>query len=93
MKDKKKVKRALKHFNFEKVHKIMETLNWTWVSAGDKVPSVDFLKETAKKYLYDVLNDKEYHVVGSGGFEASYIDGVLALRFVAEEWSVDCEED
>lgn len=91
MKDKKMIKDILKNFDFKSVHKAMEALNWTWDST-DGVPSVKQLKKKAKKELQEVL-EKDCRECGTGGFEASYEDGILTLKFVLEYWDVDKNEE
>ena len=94
MKKKKMIKNVMKHFDFEAVHKVMETLNWTWHACGDKVPNVDQLKVEAKRLLKDVIeNSEKYKVIATGGFEASYYEDVLVLKFIVSEWEVDKNED
>lgn len=69
-----KVDSILLNFDFEKVHKIMETLNWTWASWKDEyetthiseVPSVYALKQQAYRLLRDAV---EKGFGGTGGFE------------------------
>ena len=77
------------NFDFEKVAKVMETLNWTWLGA-DTSPTVEELQNMAGNLLWDVCN-ADYDVVSAGGFEASKDfsdpdDPYVALRFVVEEW-------
>ena len=45
----KKIKKIMKHFDFEKVHKVMELLDWKWkTEEGVEVPSIKQLKKYAK---------------------------------------------
>ena len=65
---------CLVYYDFERVHKVMETLNWTWASSGG-VPSVDVLKEQAVDLLIKCFQqsekNKEDCIMATGGFEAS----------------------
>lgn len=66
-------------FDFEKMHKIMEFLNWKWCSSNG-VPDVNHIKDVAMEMLYscyvgwheDKLSSGEPYYSGSGGLLASY---------------------
>ena len=86
----KKIKKIMKHFDFEKVHKVMELLDWKWkTEEGLEVPSVKQLKKYAKKQLENVVdNYKKKHedlYISSGGFETRMEYGELYLRFIVED--------
>lgn len=90
IKSEKNLMLCLVYYDFERVHKVMETLNWTWASA-DGVPSVDELKEEAVDLLIRCFQQSEKNkkdcLMATGGFEAcSYYkeDGEIdfELRFV-----------
>ena len=92
MKTKKKIKKILKHFDFDQVHGVMEHLNWGWKDTDGKVPSIDQLKELAEKLLYEVSEKDEFYNISTGGFRAfKYENGSLELEFVVTDWMV--EED
>ena len=73
----KEIDEVLKEFNYEKVHKTMQVLDWKWYHPGEdgtKVPSIDEIKYRAKTLLQEaaesaVLTKGEY-VIGTGGFRA-----------------------
>jgi len=99
------VNEVLAHFDFEKVNETMTLLNWSW--AGEGIPSVKQLKDSAENHLYGAIkqaldpNNTEHHEVrwisASGGFKATAWkneDGTLAkvlLEFIVTEW--DAEDD
>jgi hypothetical protein len=58
-------------FNFERVQKIMETLNWEWHEQG--VPDIYSLRTEARKHLKQAA--ATVGTSGSGGFTAIYMDG------------------
>lgn len=92
MKTKKKIKKILKNFDFDRVHDVMEHLNWGWKDTDGKVPSIDQLKELAKKLLNEVSEKDEFYNISTGGFRAfKYENGSLELEFVLTDWMV--EED
>jgi hypothetical protein len=89
---KKAIKKILEEFNFERVHTAMEALNWWWYNTGGKVPSIEELKRTANGLLTDVAYAKHYKYISTGGFEASYVDGVLDLRFILTHWDEEVKK-
>lgn len=92
MKTKKKIKKILKNFDFEKVHDVMTHLNWTWYDTDGKAPSIDQLKELAKRLLNEVSEKEEFYTLHTGGFKATrYENGTLQLEFVLTDWVA--EED
>lgn len=73
----KEVDDALEHFNFEKVHKTMQLLDWKWCHPGEngaRVPSLDEIKKRAKEILQEAAESaamsKGEYLVGTGGFRA-----------------------
>jgi len=56
-------------FDFQKVHKIMEFLNWEWYEG---VPDIYSLRTAARKHLKQAAEVKG--ASGSGGFTANYIE-------------------
>jgi hypothetical protein len=89
---------CLDEFDFDRVHKVMMHLNWTYSDCKD-VPTVEYLRKNARKYLMEVvkqaLETKSEYITGTGGFryEAKlYEDGYLWLRmaFEIESWD-NCE--
>lgn len=77
----KDIDKLLEEFDFERVHKSMQTLNWQWYHPGEndtKVPSLEEIKKRAKQVIQEaaenaVLTKNEY-VISTGGFygEAKY---------------------
>lgn len=47
----------MERFDFEKVRRVMEFLNWTWAGVG--IPSTEELKSTARRVLYDAVAEYE----------------------------------
>lgn len=90
MKTKKKIKKILKHFDFEKVHNVMTHLNWSWRDTDGKAPSIDQLKELAKRLLSQVSEEEGFYSSATGGFKAiKYENGSLELEFILTDWMVD----
>ena len=74
----KEIFETMNYFDFEKVHKTMEFLNWGWaVENGTIVPSIEEIRRKAFELLCEVAEyadnlDEEMtdRVIGTGGFEA-----------------------
>ena len=72
-------------FNFDRVQKIMEFLNWEYFIDGEHVsPSTYQIIKTARKLLERVLKTDGDNWVHSGGFLARKECGTLFLDFTAE---------
>ncbi len=85
---------CLNTFNFERVHSVMQHVDWKWVTKdGYQVPTLVQLILAAQKRLNDAW-DKKATVV-SGGIQATYVEASyendkleppgLELRFILTE--------
>lgn len=100
------VEEVIENFDFEKVHKIMEILDWRW--AGDNpdelptIPTVERMKEKVKD-LFRCMEDQIAEecdegvdawpkCISTGGFRAT-IDDEYILEFVLEEYETFTESD
>lgn len=93
----KRLVKCLNEFEFEKVHKVMNVLDWKWAKKiPTHIPSVSELKEEASRQLFECLEYSEIHKedwsVSSGGFEAHsyYEDGNIvdfSLKFIITEYT------
>jgi hypothetical protein len=81
----------LDEFNFERVHKVMVALDWTW-SGTDGVPTIPDLRRMARSLLKQVVESKGIHSVGSGGFTAYMHYGILGLRFEISSYEIELEK-
>lgn len=92
-----KIDNIMDCFDFNKVHDIMEHLNWTWATTRCEVPDIIDLKHCARKLLNDVVDqyinnrmygDDQSHVFGksTGGFKAELYYEILELSFILESW-------
>ena len=70
----------LDEFDFEKVHRVMQALNWKWHGSPD-VPSIADLRRTARSLLKQVVEVPNLSRTATGGFVAYMECGVLGLRF------------
>ena len=91
---KKAIKEIMKEFDFEKVHKTMTFLDWTWGWDG-KVPSLAEIKSHAKEKLKRVCresNGQGRFGISSGGFLGeivSHESKILRLSFVLSDWDTE----
>jgi hypothetical protein len=85
---------CLDEFDFDRVHKVMMHLNWTYSDCKD-VPTVEYLRKNARKYLIEAVKEALQRncefICGTGGFryEAKlYENDYLWLRmaFEIESW-------
>ena len=78
-----KVDKVIERFKFGKVHDTMKALNWTWREEG--VPTIESMKETARKLLEDAAIN-EFGNISTGGFTAKRHDnGDLELEFIVTD--------
>lgn len=98
----KMIQDILDNFDFEKCHRVMKSLNWTWLRG---IPNVDDLKQSARSRLEcaieGVLNRKDtlpsnyYYFCSSGGLKATAWKNryghleAINLEFVVTEWDSD----
>lgn len=78
---------VLEDFDFDKVRKVMEFLDWGWAGAEKevKVPSLYRLVKHADILLHEVTKE-DINEVSAGGFRAvKDEDGNLELRFEIEK--------
>jgi hypothetical protein len=88
------VEDCLMQFNFHKVRRVMEFLEWTWCGSLTQ-PSIKELKQEAEDRLNSAVDAYEkygqgYGYSSCGGFSAYAYEGSVSLSFNIEE--VDAEE-
>lgn len=86
----KKIKKIMKHFDFKKVHTVMELLDWKWkIDDNIEVPSTKQIKENVKRLMEQAYknyrNNPEYVSLSTGGFEVRFEYDEIQLRFVLHE--------
>lgn len=82
------IEEVIENFDFVKVHKVMESLNWTWVNKN-KIPSIKKMKKHVRE-LYEDCKKNKLDCCSSGGFEVSIWkeDGeeIINVKFILEEF-------
>lgn len=78
----------LDNFDFERVKKTMDALDWAWFSTGG-IPSVSDIRREARRLLRECMKTKEIRI-STGGLTArrEEIEGktYYSLEFVVTEW-------
>lgn len=89
------------NFDFGRVAKTMEALNWKWVmSVPDEVPQEHDIRKAARKLLKSVPDTfiKDSYCTGTGGLyvQAWYENTdlvLMELTFVVADWRVDVNDE
>ena len=79
-----KLGKVLGNFDFHSTQLMMVDLDWGW-GVADEVPSVYAMVNLAHSLLVKAVNGNGF--CASGGFEATFQNGVFTLKFVTEESS------
>jgi len=74
-------------FDFEKVHRTMKALEWTWHDT-DGVPTIGDLRRAARGLLQELLKGNN-HYIGMGGLFAYRIADTVGLRFEVTSYEVE----
>ncbi len=68
---KKKIKKEVfKVIDFEKIHNHMSNVKWIWATSGRSVPTIQEIKDTLEKLIYEVIDRKT--TISTGGFIVRY---------------------
>ena len=93
-----KIKSIMASFDFDKVHDIMNYLDWKWAMTKYGVPTVEELKNEAHRILVDACYEKTN--ISTGGFRAVYEstgpaddDPYVGLEFIVEECEGFVDDD
>lgn len=89
-------------FDFSKVAKVMELLDWKWGGEEGTVPLEGEIRSEVRKmmaYAIDEYIEKDRYGCGSGGFRIRIDEGEgkegpwvrLSLAFVISDWDFDGE--
>ena len=91
------VTQVMEQFDFERVHNIMQYLNWKWAIGNGEmaVPNSYRIMKCADRLLRGVAQhygDDEFHSRGTGGFVASLDSECLTLQFILTETTIDSDD-
>lgn len=82
------IESIMDNFDFDKVQKVMEFLNWKWVSTENGIPSVQELRSQARRLIKEAIEEKVR--IATGGFRVDYFSedgGYVELSFIVDQWS------
>lgn len=89
------IQQTLRYFDWEKVEKVMDLLDWKWVlpnMTGLNRPTRFQMQQACYRHL---CNSIQFGSSGSGGFKAHYDTDdsgeTFSLEFVVTGWEVDSE--
>ena len=89
------IQQTLRYFNWAKVEKVMEFLDWKWIlpnRTGLHRPTQFQMQQSCYRHLCDSV---KYGTVGSGGFMARYFNEDdyerFTLTFELTGWDVDTD--
>ena len=89
------IEHILDEFDFYKVHKAMEALDWTWASSAG-VPTIGEMRRCARmlfKHAVEADSSSPNYSTATGGFEVSrdlYVGDAkryYSLKFIVSEWN------
>ena len=86
---------VMDYFDFDRVHKVMKHLKWTWHDSGES-PTVAELRRHVRDQMSMCYAKKEYGV-SSGGFKTIYHQGVedgvewdfFDVSFIVSDWDTN----
>lgn len=84
----------LDNFDFERVKKAMDALEWKYFDSAEGTVSIYELRKQARYVLKSLLPyaERDYYMISCGGFEATVTNHAdfdtpfFQLKFVLEEW-------
>lgn len=94
----KQVEELLDEFDFGKVKKVMDFLEWTYFDTKDTEVSIEELRRCARYLLECAVKapDSDEYYTSTGGFEVTRnmysgdTQKYLSLKFIVTEWSNPC---
>ena len=98
----KAINEITENFKWERVHKTMVALDWTWHDSEDGTPTMGRLITCAQRLLNDVydlaLVEKDNCIVATGGFRATALvdkdtKDIFELRLAFEVCNWESDED
>lgn len=89
----KAIDEIIENFDWERVHKTMEALNWTWHDSEGETPTLGALFRCASGLLHDAydgakMTEKSYSVATGGFIVRAFVDDetkeIYSLRLAFE---------
>jgi enoyl-CoA hydratase/carnithine racemase len=87
-----KIDKVMDNFDFGRVVKTMQALDWNWIDEG--VPSESEVRKEARRLLKQIsnaiLSEPTSYSIATGGFCATrFSDGELRLQFIVSEYDTE----
>jgi hypothetical protein len=79
------IEKVLDEFDFYRVKKVMDAIDWQWWDAAEGVPSIAELRRKARELLNYSFENYPTRLK-TGGFCVENKDEVLSLSFELVEW-------
>lgn len=86
------IDQIMDNFDFSRVKKTMDALNWRWFDVGGDIPSESEIRSAARQMMKQTV-ERKVTTLSTGGFEVTCEHGLLSLRFVVEYWDCMDSED
>ena len=87
-----KIDNIMENFDFDKVQSVMDYLDWKWVGTKNGIPTIDEIRDEAKRMLIDAAFEET--PISCGGLKVTYEnddenpdDPFIQLEFIL----TDCE--
>jgi hypothetical protein len=93
---KNKIEYIIKNFDFDKVHKTMQALDWKWFDScsEDGIPTTGELVLKALELLEEAAKYNEDEAIfATGGFYARKSKDVLSLSFSVSDWDTETYQE
>ena len=85
------IDQIMDYFDFARVKKCMDALNWTWAMRG--VPDEPSIRKSARERLRGACESFNIHkaecVASSGGLTARCSEHGVSLAFEVDEWAAE----
>lgn len=79
---------VMDNFDFGRVVKAMKAMDWEWFNGnGMSVPDEARARTCVRDLIKTLQEDKECNFTATGGFNVSYKEGELNVKFVLDEYS------
>ncbi len=81
---------AMDFLDFERIHKVMNALNWTW-RGSDEPPEIYELRRELRKMLNQFI-DENLLSISCGGFSINKIGNNIKVSFELTEVTIEREK-
>lgn len=79
------------HIDFEKIHRVMQSLDWSWQGTRG-VPELYEIRQFLRKLLNEFI-DRNLDGIRCGGFCIQKEGDIIRVSFEVNSWEVDLTEE